>query len=348
MTMEQPPEQAAPAQQVTIVTVAKAAGVSPATVSRVINGTRPVSEELRRRVETALAEHRFQPNPSARALKGHRTRTLGVVVSDFSNPFFTAVVRGVERVAGAASHTVVLCNSDERHERERQYLDLLRAKRIEGIILSPCEGSDPSAYEGLEHVPIVFIDREVSGVRADVVRVDNMRGARDAVAYLVGLGHERIATIAGPRNLTTGAERLRGYEEALREAGLERRDEHVLHGNFRQESGYQLARQVLELRPRPTALFVANNLMTLGAMVALNEAGVEVPQALSVIGFDDVDWAMLTQPPLTVVAQPAYDVGAASAELLLKRIDVPTSNQRQTVLLTPELIIRSSTAPPTT
>ena len=344
--MSEPPPGARRPGPVTIVTVAKAAGVSPATVSRVMNGTRPVSEELRRRVQAALDAHEFQPNPMARALKGLSTLTLGVVISDFANPFFTAVVRGVEEVAGAADHSVILCNSDERPAKERQYLELLRAKRIEGIILSPCDRSDVAAYRGLESTPLVFIDREVEGVRADIVRVDNLRGARDAIRYLTGLGHERIAIIAGPQHLTTGYERLRGYYDALHDAGVSVREQDVLVGNFRQESGYDLARRMLELRPRPTALFVANNLMCLGAMVALNEAGVQVPGELSVIGFDDVDWAMLSRPPLTVVAQPAYDVGAASAELLLKRIASPDGSQRRTVLLTPELIIRSSTGPP--
>ena len=331
---------------VTIVTIAKAAGVSPATVSRVINATRPVSEDLRRRVMAALEEHDFRPNPMARALKGHSTLTLGVVVSDFANPFFTAVVRGVEEVAGAAQHSVILCNSDERADKEHQYLDLLRAKRIEGIILSPCDGSPPSSYRGLESTPLVFIDRDVPGIRADVVRVDNVRGAREAVAYLAELGHERIATIAGPQHLTTGVERLLGYREAMEAAGLTVRPDLVVTGNFKQDSGYDLARALLNLTPPPTALFVANNLMCLGAMVALNEAGLQIPAELSVIGFDDMDWAMLTRPPLTVVSQPAYDVGAAAAELLLKRLTTRDTSQRRTVLLTPELVVRSSTGPP--
>ncbi|HEX9889482.1 MAG TPA: LacI family DNA-binding transcriptional regulator [Nitriliruptorales bacterium] len=333
-------------QRVTIRTIAAAANTSPATVSRVLNGTRPVSEDLRVRVEDALRQHDFRPNPMARALKGLSTLTIGVVISDFANPFFTAVVRGVEDVALAAKHSVILCNSDEQPEREQQYLELLHNKRIEGVIASPTDDSHPDVYRALGDTPIVLIDREVPGLRADVVRVDNFRGAHDAVTYLIGLGHERIATIAGPTSVTTGQERLKGYTRALEEAGIAVDDRLVHFGNFKQESGYDLAQRLLASDPAPTAVFVANNLMTLGAMIAFNEAGVEIPAELSVVGFDDVDWATLTRPQLTVVAQPAYEVGADSAELLLRRMNEGNGSKRRTLLLTPELIVRDSTAPP--
>ena len=341
-----PADRPAGTERVTIRTIAAAAGVSPATVSRVMNGTGAVREDLRRRVEDALALHHFEPNPMARALKGLSTLTIGVIVSDFANPFFTAVVGGVEEVGRRAEHSVILCNADEQRERELHYLRLLHAKRIEGIIVSPCDGSHPDAYSGLGSTPLVFVDREVPGVPADIARVDNVRGAREAVAYLASLGHRRIVTIAGPGNVTTGAERLTGYRQALDEAGIEVMPDAIMIGNFKQETGYDLARQLLTLRPRPTAVFVANNLMTLGAMVAFNEAGVEVPEEISVVGFDDVDWAMLSRPPLTVVAQPAYEVGVESAELLLKRMKEGGESKRRTVLLTPQLVVRSSTAPP--
>lgn len=332
--------------KVTILTIAEEARVSPATVSRVMNETQTVSPPLRRRVEAALSKHDYQPNPMARALKGHKTLTIGVIVSDFCNPFFTAVVRGLEDTALEAEHSVILCNSDENPEREHRYMGLLRAQRIDGIILSPTDGAHPEVYRRLGDTPIVLIDREVPGLQADMVRVDNFRGAHEAVSYLISLGHTKIATIAGPQDTTTGVERLRGYRNALDDAGIPIIAERVVRGNFRQDSGYDLVRQLLQLRIRPTAIFVANNLMTLGAMLALTEARVEIPRDMSIVGFDEVDWAQLSRPPLTVVTQPAYEVGADSAELLLRRIREGNDRKAQTLLLRPKLVIRDSTAPP--
>ena len=331
---------------VTIVEVAAAAGVSPATVSRVMNGTQPVSARLRRRVERALQEYDYQPNPMARALKGAKTLAIGVIISDFANPFFTSVVRGVEDAALEAGYSVILCNSDEDPEREVRYLELLKSKRIDGVIVSPTHDSSTAAYRRLDGIPIVLIDRSVPGLDADMVRVDNIQGSYEAISYLTGLGHTRIATISGPTDVTTGIERLRGYHNALQDAGIEADPALVKVGDFRQTSGYENARQLLDLDPRPTALFVANNLMMLGAMIALTEAGVQIPADMSVVGFDEVDWAQLTRPALTVVTQPAFEVGVDSAEFLLRRIAGEEDAKKQTLLLNPELIVRDSTAAP--
>ncbi len=338
--------EADPRTPATIIEVAVEAKVSPATVSRVVNGTQPVSPHLRKRVEEALRKYDYQPNPMARALKGNKTLAIGVIISDFANPFFTAVVRGVEEAALKADYSVILCNSDEDPQRERRYLELLKSKRIDGVIVSPTHDSDPEAYRMLGSTPIVLIDRNVPDLEADMVRVDNFHGSYEAVTYLIGLGHIRIATIAGPTNVTTGIERLRGYRSALHDAGIPINPDLITVGDFRQESGYDRARQLLALDPRPTALFVANNLMTLGAMIALNEAGVQIPDDVSMVGFDEVDWAQLSRPPLTVVTQPAYEVGLDGAELLLRRILEGNARKKQTLLLSPELVVRDSTAPP--
>jgi LacI family transcriptional regulator len=284
----------------------------------------------------------------ARALKGAKTLAIGVIISDFANPFFTSVVRGVEEAALEADYSVILCNTDEDPEREARYLELLRSKRIDGVIVSPTHDSSTAAYERLDDVgiPIVLIDRSVPGLNADMVRVDNIQGSYEAVSYLTGLGHTRIATIAGPIDVTTGIERLRGYTNALQDAGIEADPALVKIGDFRQTSGYDNARQLLELDPRPTALFVANNLMMLGAMIALTEAGVKIPAGMSVVGFDEVDWAQLARPALTVVTQPAHEVGLDSAELLLRRIRGEGNGKKQTLLLNPELVVRDSTAAP--
>jgi LacI family transcriptional regulator len=328
------------------VEVAEAARVSPATVSRVMNGTQPVSAPLRRRVERALEELDYQPNPMARALKGAKTLSIGVIISDFANPFFNSVVRGVEEAALTAGYNVILCNTDEKPEREARYLDLLAAKRVDGVIVSPTHDSPTEAYRRLDGIPIVLADRGVPGLDADMVRVDNIQGAHVAVSYLAALGHTRIATIAGPSDVTTGLERLRGYRIAMHDAGIDVDPALVMMGDFRQASGYDAARQLLQLDPPPTALFVANNLMMFGVMIALNEAGVRIPADMSVVGFDDVDWAQLVRPALTVVSQPAYEVGLDAADLLLRRINGDGDSRKQTLLLDPELVVRDSTAAP--
>jgi LacI family transcriptional regulator len=275
-----------------------------------------------------------------------RTHTLGIIVSDNANPFFASVVRGIEDVVRQQGYAVILCNADEDPAKEDLYLKVLREKQVDGLLLAPSAGIRTSLRKWKRSgIPLVLIDRRLKDIRADIALVDNREGARSAVAHLIALGHRRIGIISGPAQVFTGQERLAGYYEALRAAGI-RPDPHLVReGDFRQASGYRLAREFVSKRRRPTGLFVANNLMTIGAMLALKEDGVRIPEELAVVGFDDMEWAPVLTPTLTAVAQPAYTLGTSAAQLLMQRLDNP-SRPAQEVILKTHLVVRESCGAP--
>jgi len=328
---------------VTLKDVARQAGVSVATASRALGGYGYVSPETRSKVLRAARLLDYHPNALARSMVKKRTHTLGVVVSDNANPFFAAVVRGIEDVVHRHGYAVILCNADEDPEKEEMYLRILREKRVDGLLLAPSgEAGRFLRAWAREGLPLVLIDRKIEGIAADAVIVDNRSGAKEAVAHLIGLGHRRIGTICGPQQVYTGFERLQGYLEALREARIPVEKDLIREGNFKQDSGYRLAREFLEMDDPPTALFVANNLMTIGALLALREAGVRIPQDMAVVGFDDMEWASILTPPLTAVAQPAYALGANAAQLLIQRLLRGPSPQPQEIVLKTRLVVRES------
>ncbi|MDQ7820653.1 MAG: LacI family DNA-binding transcriptional regulator [Armatimonadota bacterium] len=322
--------------------MARRARVSVTTAARALGGYGYVSSETRRRVQEAAAALDYHPNAIARSMIKGRTHTLAVVVSDNANPFFASVVRGIEDTVLPQHYTVMLCNADEDPRKEATYLHVIREKRVDGVILSPSGGPRALLRSLLSRgTPVVLVDRRVRGVRTDTVLVDNRAGARAAVGHLLRLGHRRIGIISGPRHIFTARERLAGYVEALREAGVTVDHRLVLEGNFKADSGYTLAEQMVNLPHRPTAVFTANNLMTLGALLRFKELGVRIPQEMAVVGFDDMPWAPILTPPLTAVAQPSYDLGVAAARLLLQRLR-ETRTPPQTVVFQPRLIVRES------
>jgi LacI family transcriptional regulator len=330
----------------TLHDVAHLAGVSTATVSATINGTAIVSPALQEKVRKAVAELGYNPDAIARSLKTGTTRTLGLIISDIANPFFAAVIRGIEDVANDRGYTLMLCNTDERPEKERAYMQLLQSRRVDGMIMAPVGKRED--YEELGRAmpaPVVFIDRRVPA-QADTVVVDNVRGAREAVGYLLGLGHRRIGVISGLPQISTSIERLAGYHQALDEAGLESDPLLLKVGYSRLEGGYRAAQELLAMPDRPTAIFASNNLMVIGLMRAVAERGLACPAAVSVVGFDDFDWASVFQPRLTTVAQPTYEMGVKAAELLLVRMGGERNRERQEIVLAPQLIIRDSCAVP--
>jgi DNA-binding LacI/PurR family transcriptional regulator len=326
----------------TIRDVARHARVSVTTAARALGGYGYVSAATRKRVQDAAAALDYHPNAIARSMiKGH-THTLAVVVSDNANPFFAAVVRGIEDTVLGHRYTVLLCNADEDPRKEATYLRMVREKRADGVILSPSGGPLTLVRSLLAlGTPVVLVDRRVRGVRADTVLVDNRAGARAAVSHLLGLGHRRIGIIGGPRHIFTARERLAGYTEALRDAGIPLDRQLILEGNFKADSGYALAERLVRLPHRPTAVFTANNLMTLGALLRFKELGVRIPQEMAVVGFDDMPWAPILTPPLTAVAQPSYELGVAAARLFLQRLHDPRT-PAQTVVFQPRLVIRES------
>jgi LacI family transcriptional regulator len=331
----------------TIKDVAKRAKVSAGTVSNVISGTVAVSPRLRKRVLEAVRELDFHPNQLAKSLKKRQTEMLGMIISDIANPFFPLAVRGAEDAAWREDYLLITFNTDDDVKRERQILSKLRARRVDGVLLvvAPTDG-DISHIERTvaSGIPIVCLDRIPDGISLDSVSVDSTVGTRECIRHLVTMGHRDIAIINGPPSLETARARLRGYEEALREAGIPVDPRWIRTGDFRIESGYREARELLRAPNRPTALFVANGMMTLGALNAMDEMGVKCPEDIALASYDDLPLAASFRPRLTAVAQDAYKIGQIGAELLIQRVKGLIADPKPIeTRLRPELKIREST-----
>jgi LacI family transcriptional regulator len=325
--------------------VAARARVSIATVSRVINKSDKVVLETRAAVEKALRELDYRPSRVARRLRMNsgRANLVGLIIPDIQNPFYAEIARGVEDAAYANQYALLLCNSDEDLEKERFYLEVMRAESVDGVVLPPFDDTDKAVVERVKAgMPIVCVDRSLARVKTDLVEIDNHQGAFEAVSHLISRGHKHIGLIEGRAQVSTSRERRRGYIDALGAGGVSLRKELMRAGDFKQESGRVLTNELLALRQPPTALFVLNNLMTVGALAALHNQGLRIPQDVAIIGFDDLPWAEALDPPLTVIRQPAREVGRQAMELLLRRIMEPT-RPPVTVRLRPELVIRRST-----
>lgn len=325
----------------TIRDVAREAGVSVATVSRTFSGAQHVRPEARERVMATARKLGYRPNAVARSLRAQNTGTLGLVIPNVKNPFFTAVARAVEDAAREWGYSLMLCNSDENPDKEAEYLEVLLEKRVDGMIVSPARSASPHLEEVTRGgVPMVFLDRYVRGVEAPVVRADGRRAVDRLVEYLVGLGHERLSIISGPPETVPGAERLRAFLEGAEVRGVPVAPECVRVGDFRRESGARAMRELLNLDEPPTAVFAANNLMTLGALQTLHGAGVRIPDEVSLAGFDDVPWFELLAPPLTAISQPVSELGAAAARMLPRMVE--GKEKPSSLILEAELVVRGS------
>jgi LacI family transcriptional regulator len=330
----------------TIQDVAEHAGVSAMTVSRVINHPAQVAPATRQRVEQAIQELGFVPNALARSLLRGRTHTIALLVSDISNPFFTQVARGVEDVAQRNGYTVIFGNGDESPEKERQYIQALLSRRIDGLLIAAAGSASRAVLDLLTRHknPFVLIDRAIEGVPADTVIGDSVGGARALTEHLLGLGHRRIALVNGPTEVPTARDRLAGYLQSLRAHGIEPRQELIVVGNYKRDGGYAAAQRLLALPPgqRPTAIFAANNFLGIGVIEALREARLSVPQDMAVVCFDDIELASALYPFLTVAAQPARTFGTIAMQFLLERLDGAEVAAPRKVVLPPELIVRVS------
>lgn len=327
----------------TIIDVARKAGVSSSTVSHVINETRFVSEEIRQRVYQAIEELDYQPNAVARSLRTRKSRIIGVVVSDITNPFFTASVRAIEDEASKHGYSIILCDTDEQSKREKKYLNILMSRQVEGIIVAPStENTSVLASIVEAGVPVVLLDREVPGLSLDVVECDNEGGAFEAVSYLIQRGHRRIGIVSGRLDVSTGVQRLAGYKRALQEHDIEIDQDFIKVGDYRLDVAYEKTRELLDFVHRPSALFVCSNQMTLGAVMAVRDAGLRIPNDISLIGFDDPEWAALMDPPLTVVAQPVRELGIRAADILISRIRGLASQEPTQVKLAVDFAERES------
>jgi LacI family transcriptional regulator len=328
---------------ITIRDVAQQAQVSVTTVSHVINGTRFVSDDARARVQAAIAALNYVPSAVARSLKSNRTHTVGMMIPNNSNPYFAEIIRGIEDACFAAGFNVILCNSDDDPHKQATYVRLLSEKQVDGLIVLS-SGGDPELLDTLRtaNMPLVVVDREIDDLVADLVEVNHEAGARMATEHLLWLGHRRIACIAGPEALSPARQRVQGYRRALEAAGLPFDERRVSRGGFTPEGGHQAMQALLAQRPRPTAVFASNDLMAIGALCAAAQAGLRVPQDVSVVGFDDIALAAYGNPPLTTIAQPKQKTGELAARLLMQRIAGP-GRALQREILQPTLCLRQST-----
>lgn len=327
--------------------VAKLAGVSVATVSYVVNdGPRPVASATRERVLRAIDQLGYQPSAVARSLRLQRTLTVGLIVSDILNFFHSGVAKSIEEAARRDGYTVILCNSDEAPEQELMYLQMLQQKRVDGIILVPTGGNVSYLQSIIDQGwNLVQLDRRLDELETDSVVIDNEPGAYAAVKHLIELGHRRIALIGAPFHLTPGRGRRAGYERALREAGIPVQAELIVEGNFKEQPGMQLTRNLMQLSETPTALFAANNRLGLGAIEALQARGLAIPGDVALAVFDDVDYYSLLLPRITAVSYSIYDLGQIAFELLLNRMTADIDDQVVQHRRVPcELMVRDSTA----
>lgn len=342
----------------TIKDVAARAGVSFTTVSHVLNNTRPVSAEARRRVEEAVEEIGYLPSAVARSLRTSETKIIGVLVPNVQNPFFAELVCGVEESCRLAGYSVFLCNSDNDPKRQLQYMRTLLEKRVDGLLLS--SAGDDEALAGIfkmARVPAVTVDRLVPGARADRVSVDNSQGAYNAVKHLLDLGHKRVACISGPAEFEVSRERLAGWRRALQEHGLLADENLVVEGDFSSQGGYLAASRLLKqasfdsagqgdsAKAAISAIFASNDLMAIGALRAAAECGLSVPSQVSVIGFDDIDLCRYVFPALTTVGYSIKALGQRAGQMLIERIEQPDA-AFQDQQMTPSLVLRESTAKP--
>ena len=329
---------------VTIKEVAKHAGVSTASVSRVLNDRPSVTLAVRQKVMRSVEALEYRPSRVARRLRTKSTHVIGLIITDIQNLFYTSVTRGIEDVASRNGYSLILCNTDEDAARERLYLEVMHDENVAGIILASATetGHDPKLLSG--HIPVVALDRLITDVKVDTVLVDNVGGAKKAVSHLLSLGHRRIGLIRGQQEITTSIERQAGYEQALKEYGLPIDPALIRQASLRQVALADSRQQTLDLLAlpeRPTALFTTNAMITLGTLTAIHEIGLCIPDDIAVVAFDDIPWVTLLNPPLTVVPQPTYELGTTAAEMLLARITESDRPPTQ-VRLDLQLVIRES------
>ena len=326
----------------TIRDVAKRAGVSVPTVSRVLNNHPKVASDLVKRVRSAIKALDYRPSRAAQRLRTQESTLVGVVLSDISNPFYIQVLRGIEDVLSREGMNLLVGNADGDAIHEAELISLMRSEHVAGLVIAPTHEVSPTIKAAIDdRLPVTIIDRRMRDCDVDTVFADGKAGSHAAVSHLIALGHKRIGVISGPLHLSSAQDRYTGYLQAMSEAGLSVDANLTRFGDYRLESGHDLARELMNRRKPPTALFVANNQMTIGALNAIHEMDIRIPDEVAVVGFDDFDWAISLNPPLTTIAQSSYDIGVNAASLLLARIGDPDLPKR-TVVLNTELKVRAS------
>lgn len=330
----------------TIADVAKRAGVSVSTAARVLSGRGYAAEDTRRLVLEAAKELGYVPNQIARSLRTRRTRMIGLLIGDVENAFYSTIAKNVESVAKHAGYHVVLCNSNDDPDLEREYLKLLEGMHVDGLIVTPTlRNRRHLAHLLQKDIVIIQIDRKVDRLGADAILVDNEPGAHAAVTHIISAGHSNIGILPGDLDVPTARQRLTGYERALKEHGIPIRQQLVKAGSFHREHAIEDATDLIRARPAPTAIFAANNILAEASLMALADMGMKVPRDMSLVAFDEVQWMGMVTPPVTTVRQPAADMARSAAELMLRRLREDGQGPPSTIVFRTELLVRGSVAP---
>jgi DNA-binding LacI/PurR family transcriptional regulator len=330
----------------TVSDVAKHAGVSVSTAARVLSGSGYASDDTRKIVLDAARELGYVPNQIARSLRTRRSLLIGLLIGDVENAFYSTIAKNVESVAKDAGYHVVLCNSNDDPEIEREYLKLLDGMRIDGLIVTPTSRNRVLFGRLLQKdIAIIQVDRKVEGLAADAILVDNEAGAHAAAQHLIAAGHTNIGILPGDLDVPTARQRLTGYERALREAGIPIREELVKAGSFHRDHAIEDATDLIRAHPTPTAIFAANNILAEATLLVVADLDLRVPRDLSLVAFDDVQWMAMVSPPVTAVRQPVADLARGAAELMLRRLREETQGPPSTIVFRTELLERGSVAP---
>ena len=334
---------------VTINDVAKKAGVSKSSVSRVLNGNYEyMSEDLKNRIISVMNELNYSPNLLAQSLKKKKTGVIGIILSDISNPFWSEVLKGVQMECSKNGYGLMVNNSDEDSDEEKENVTLLRSKQVDGMIINT-SGKNTDMYQGLleDGYPFVLLDRLLNNLKADTVVVDNVLGANRAVSYLIEQGHERIAILSyPPENKSPREDRLYGYRQTLVDHGIPIDEDLIKICEQEQGKGVEATVELLSMANKPTAIFSTHAMLNLEILTGVEECKLQVPNDVSVLGYDDFAWVPLLNPPLTTVGQPAFELGAKAAKLLIERIEKQRDDEGIVIQLDPQLIVRKSCSVP--
>jgi LacI family transcriptional regulator len=335
-------------KKVNIKDIARIAKVSHTTVSRALNDKSRIRNETKEKILSIAKELGYRPNFIARSLVMRRTRTLGLVITNIANPFYTELAQGIEKTATKLGYSIILCSTQSNISTEKQYIEMLRSKGVDGIIFSSAHMEDPNIVTlAEEEFPIIMVNRRTYHPtvkeKIDYVGVDNILGGFMAVEHLIRLGHKRIGVIGGSAESSVGLERLEGGKKALEAYGVKQGDDFFLEGNFLKRSGYQRAKQFLKMAEMPTAIFATNDYMALGVYQAILEEGLRIPEDVALIGFNDIEFSSMRGIELTTIGQKKFEMGAIAVEMLVEKIekgdDRPSAKE---IFLVPELIIRKT------
>ncbi|WP_461206808.1 LacI family DNA-binding transcriptional regulator [Clostridium sp. DL1XJH146] len=327
----------------TINDIAKIAGVSKATVSRVLNESKPVSDEIRMRVEKAIKENNYKPSSIARSLVNKTTNIIGVIIPDIGNPFFSQLVKGIQDGANENGYHIMLCNTYKNEEKEIEYLEILQNHQVDGIVfLTTTIQNSHKLFFQKNKIPVVSVSRRFKELSISSIDVDNYSAAYDATSYLINLDHKEIAMIRGDiDNNSVDFDRFEGYKQAIIDSNIDFHEELVVKGDFSVEGGYNAMGKLLTHKQLPTAIFCASDHMAFGAIKCAHESGLIVPDDISVIGFDDIPLASMFIPSLSTVKQPIYELGQKAIQTIISEIQ--SKSKAQNIVLSTEIVIRQST-----